>query len=129
MFAFFGRSRAARKRRERTQPRRHRPLLEPLEDRTLLATVGFAVNTGDSGGGTAVATDGAGNVYTAAVALPGSYTFIPLFYADGHVGEYQVSTGEAEILAKYSSSGQLLWSSVPDLWFAYAYFDASGFVV
>jgi hypothetical protein len=91
MFPFFGRRVALRKRQERTQPRRHRPLLEPLEDRTLPASIAFAIDTGPSGGGAAgmaVAVDGAGNVYTSAQMTPSGDPF----------------------LVKYSSSGQLLWS-------------------
>jgi hypothetical protein len=87
MFPFSGRSRAARKPRERTQsqPRRYQPLLEPLKDRTLPASVGFALDLGRFNGG-AVTVDSARDVYTIG-GLP-----------DGNVA-----------VVKYSSSGQLDW--------------------
>jgi hypothetical protein len=135
MVPLFGRSRAPLKHRGHRQCRHHRsrPRLELLEDRTLLATVGFAVNTGTAAGGTAgtaVAVDPQGNVYANAAMLPGSYAVLPLvsYQTGALVGTYRVDTSQDNVLVKYSSSGQLLWSSDPALWNAYAQYDQSGSV-
>src|SRR5262245_13611129 len=77
-----------------------RPRLESLEDRSVPS---FGWASAGGGGGNAVATDGAGNVY---VTGPFASSFTPA----GSSTTLNSAGGQDIFVAKYSRSGAFLWA-------------------